>query len=301
MKTVISIRHLTKDYGNARGVFDESLDIHEGEMMGFVGTNGSGKTTTIRCLMGFIKPTSGAVYVHGLESYKNAPIITKQIGYVPGEIAFPDLATGNDFLRSQAEFLHLSDMSHANELVKRLQLDPRAGLKRMSKGMKQKTAIVAALMANPPIIVLDEPTTGLDPLMRQAFVDIIKEEHAKGKTIFMSSHMFEEVSDTCDRVSLISDGHLIDSVNVADIENRPIQEFKIEFKKSEDYERFHHEKYPIIREQEQFQQVTISISRNEISALFESLATYDIRFISEIRYTLSKHFQEVLKERNNVQ
>jgi ABC-2 type transport system ATP-binding protein len=105
----------------------------------------------------------------------------------------------------------------------------------MSKGMKQKTAIVAALMANPPIIILDEPTTGLDPLMRQAFVDIIKEEHAKGKTIFMSSHMFEEVSDTCDRVALISDGHLIDSVSISDIENRPVQEFKIEFKKPEDY------------------------------------------------------------------
>ena len=138
MKTVISIEHLSKDYGNNRGVFDESLAIHEGEMMGFVGTNGSGKTTTIRCLMGFIKPTAGAVFVNGLESYANAPIITKQIGYVPGEIAFPDLATGNGFLRSQAEFLHLKDMSYANELIKRLQLDPRAGLKHMARESAHK-------------------------------------------------------------------------------------------------------------------------------------------------------------------
>src|SRR5574344_1605111 len=301
MKTVISIQHLTKDYGNARGVFDECLDIHEGEMMGFVGTNGSGKTTTIRCLMGFIKPTSGAVYVNGLESYANASTITKEIGYVPGEIAFPDLPTGNAFLRSQAEFLHLENMDYANALVKRLQLDPRAPLKRMSKGMKQKTAIVAALMANPPIIVLAEPTTGLDPLMRQAFVSIIKEEHAKGKTILMSSHMFEEVEDTCDRVALISNGYLIDSVTMEAINNRPTQDFKIEFKKEEDYQRFHKEGFVISREQPQYQQVTVALPRQDIAKLFTALASYDVRFISEIKYTLDKHFQEVLKEKNHVQ
>lgn len=301
MNEVIRFDHLSKDYGNKRGVFDECLSIEQGEMMGFVGTNGSGKTTTIRCLMGFIKPTSGAVYVNGLESYANASTITKQIGYVPGEIAFPDLPTGNAFLRSQAEFLHLDSMDYANALVQRLQLDPRAPLKRMSKGMKQKTAIVAALMANPPIIILDEPTTGLDPLMRQAFVDVIKEEHHQGKTILMSSHMFEEVSDTCDRVSLISDGHLIDTVKMSDIENRPVQEFKIEFQTPADYTRFHGEGFPIVREQEQYQQVTISIPRNSIAKLFLALANYDVRFISEVAYTLDKHFQEVLKEKNNVQ
>jgi len=301
MKETIRFDHLTKDYGNNRGVFDENLTIEQGEMMGFVGTNESGKTTTIRCLMGFIKPTSGAVYVNGLESYANASTITKEIGYVPGEIAFPDLPTGNAFLRSQAEFLHLENMDYANALVKRLQLDPRAPLKRMSKGMKQKTAIVAALMANPPIIILDEPSTGLDPLMREAFVDVIKEEHAKGKTIFMSSHMFEEVSDTCDRVSLISDGHLIDTVKMSDIQNRPVQDFKIEFQTPSDYQRFHNEGFPIVREQEQYQQVTISIPRESIAKLFLALANYDVRFISEVAYTLDKHFQEVLKEKNNVQ
>ncbi len=300
MKPIISIEHLSKDYGNGRGVFDESLAIQEGEMMGFVGTNGSGKTTTIRCLMGFIKPTSGAVYVKGLESYANASVITKDIGYVPGEIAFPDLSTGNDFLRSQAEMLHLKNMNYAEQLIQKLQLDPRANLKRMSKGMKQKTAIVAALMADPPIIILDEPTTGLDPLMRQAFVDVIKAEHKKGKTIFMSSHMFEEVSDTCDRVSLISDGKLVDTVSMEDIENRPVQDFKIEFKTDDDYERFLNEKFEIVRKQEQFQQVTICIPRQSISSLFQVLSEYDVRFISEVTYTLQKHFQEVLKEKNNV-
>lgn len=179
--SVIELEQLTKDYGEKKGIFDLDLSIAEGEMVGYVGTNGSGKTTTIRNILGFLKPTSGSVKVNGLSSWENASEIAKQIGYVPGEIAFPDLKTGIDFLKCQAEFLGLSDMSYANTLIERLQLDPRANLKRMSKGMKQKTALVAALMNDSPIIILDEPTTGLDPLMRQTFLDIIKEEHKKGK------------------------------------------------------------------------------------------------------------------------
>lgn len=300
MNDIIKIDHLTKDYGNSRGVFDETLTIQEGEMVGFVGTNGSGKTTTIRSLMGFIKPTSGACYVEGKESYANASVIAKDVGYVPGEIAFPDLGTGNAFLASQAEFLNLHDMSYANELIQRLQLDPLANLKRMSKGMKQKTAIVAALMGNPKIILLDEPTTGLDPLMREAFVEIIKEEHHKGKTIFMSSHMFEEVEGTCDRVCLISDGHLIDSVLMKDILERSLQDFKIEFVKNEDYQRFLTSGFKIVRQQDNYQQATVEIPRNDVAKLFTSLATHEVRYISEVAYTLDKHFQEVLKEQNHV-
>ncbi len=301
MTETIRLENLTKDYGLKRGVFGENLVINQGEMLGFVGTNGSGKTTTIRLLMGFIRPTEGHAYVNGLESWDNAQTIAKSIGYVPGEIAFPDLRSGTEFLRSQAEFLHLGSMAYANELVERLQLDPRANLKRMSKGMKQKTALVAALMGNPPVLLLDEPTTGLDPLMRRSFLEIVKEEHAKGKTILMSSHMFEEVEDTCDRVALISDGHLIDCVNMSSIRDRKIQEFKIEFKNRDDYLRFQKGKFAIVRKQDEFNQVTISLDKSQISDLFKALATCDVRFISEVAYTLKKHFDEVLKEQNHVQ
>ena len=157
MSSVIEIKNLTKDYGEGRGVFDINLSIAKGEMVGFAGTNGSGKTTTIRHIMGFVQPTSGGAYVNGLEAWKHSSEYIRDIGYVPGEIAFPDLSTGTAFLKSQADFLGLKDMSYAEELIKRLQLDPRASLKRMSKGMKQKTAVVAALMADPEIIILDEP------------------------------------------------------------------------------------------------------------------------------------------------
>ena len=124
--SVIEIDNLTKDYGYNRGVFDINLNIEQGEMVGFVGTNGSGKTTTIRNIMGFIKPTSGEVRVNGLNAWEHSSEIVKNIGYVPGEIAFPDLKTGVEFLNSQKEFLGLKSFDYANELIERLQLDPRA-------------------------------------------------------------------------------------------------------------------------------------------------------------------------------
>lgn len=291
---VIELKHLTKDYGDNKGIFDLNLTIEKGEMIGFVGTNGSGKTTTIRNIMGFIKPTSGEAIVNGLNSWNHASEIAKDIGYVPGEIAFPDLKTGTDFLRCQAEFLGITNMDYANELIERLQLDPRANLRRMSKGMKQKTALVAAIMNDAPIIILDEPTTGLDPLMRVTFLDIIKKEHKKGKTIFMSSHSFEEIESTCDRVVLINDGHIVDICNMNDIKHRKIKDFKIEFNNKQDYERFKNETFQIIRTQEEYHQVTIKIKSTDTAKLLGTLKNYDVKFISEIPYTLEKHFKEIL-------
>ena len=294
MSTVIEIRHLTKDYGRGRGVFDVDLKIGKGEMVGFAGTNGSGKTTTIRHIMGFVRPTSGAVYVNGLEAWAHSSEYVRNIGYVPGEIAFPDLSTGTSFLKSRASFLDLHDMSYAEELVSRLQLDPRASLKRMSKGMKQKTAIVAALMGEPDVLILDEPTTGLDPLMREVFLEIIKEEHAKGKTIFMSSHMFEELEATCDRVALISNGRIDSIADMEDIRNPKLREYKIEFVERPDYEDFKTLGFDIVRDQPQYDQVTVSLSGDKLDGLFASLKGKKVKFISEVKYNLDKYFREKL-------
>jgi ABC-2 type transport system ATP-binding protein len=269
-------------------------------MLGFAGTNGSGKTTTIRNIMGFLKPTSGAAYVNGLEAWSHSSEIVRHIGYVPGEIAFPDLSTGTEFLKSQAEFLGVKDKSYAEELIEKLQLDTRAPLKRMSKGMKQKTAIVAALMADPDIIILDEPTTGLDPLMRDAFLEIIKAEHKKGKTIFMSSHMFEELETTCDSVALIRNGYIVDIADMKGIHNRTIKEYKIEFVGEGDYKNFKDEKYKIIRDQPQYFQLTIEIENGQLNELFACLKNYNIKFISEVKYNLERHFKTVLAESKEV-
>ena len=296
-KEIIRLDHLSKDYGDGKGIFDINLSIYEGEMVGFVGTNGSGKTTTIRSILGFIKPTSGSASVNGLTSWEHYNKIVKDIGYVPGEIAFPDLKTGTQFLKSQGEFLHLKDFGYADELIKKLSLDTSANLKRMSKGMKQKTALVAALMNDQKIIVLDEPTTGLDPLMRESFLEIIKEEHKKGKTIFMSSHIFEELEQTCDRVAFISNGKIIDIADMNQIRNRDVIDIKIEFVKSTDYQKFLKEGFTITRKQKEFNQVTIQIKKDELDKLFKVLKKYDVSFFKSEKYTLEKHFKIMMNKK----
>ena len=295
MEKAIEIKNLTKDYGNGRGVFDINFDLMKGEMLGFVGSNGAGKTTTIRNIMGFLKPDKGKITVFGLDSWKESEKTKKYIGYIPGEIAFPDLKTGTDFIKSQAEFLGLKDLSYANYLIEKLQLDPSANLKRMSKGMKQKTAIVVALMANPDILILDEPTTGLDPLMRVAFLEILKQEKKKGKTILISSHLYEELEKNCDRVALINQGKIIDIANMNEIKDRPVKDFKIEFNNSSDYEDFKKLDYKIIRDQKQFNQLTITIENSQINKLFNDLTLFDVKFIAEVKYTLEKHFNKIIK------
>ena len=296
MDEVIKIEHLTKDYGEGRGVFDLNFEVKKGEMLGFVGANGAGKTTTIRQIMGFLKPDHGKVTVCGLDAWNDAEKTKKYIGYVPGEIAFPDLPTGTEFIKSQAEFLGVKDLSYANYLIEKLQLDPSANLKRMSKGMKQKTAIVVALLANLDIIILDEPTTGLDPLMRVAFMDIIAKEKDKGKTILISSHLYEELEKDCDRVALIDKGKIVDIADMNALRNRPVSDYKIEFNKKEDYDKFKSMGYKIIRDQKNFHQVTVSINKEDINKLFDDLTQFDVKFLAEVTYTLEKHFKQKLEE-----
>lgn len=292
---IIKVNNLTKDFGNSQGVFDLSFEIKKGEMVGFIGTNGSGKTTTIRSIIGFLKPTNGSSEVLGFDSWKDSYKFIKRIGYVPGEIAFPDLRTGTEFLKTQAEYLKLKDLSYANKLIKILQLDTSANLKRMSKGMKQKTALVAALMADPKLLILDEPTTGLDPLMRIKFMEVVKEEHLKGKTILMSSQSFEELETTCDKVIFIFNGKIISVADMHEIRNRSEREFKIEFKNKVDYENFKALDYQIIRDQEKYYQVTISVDKNLVNELLRDLQIYNVKFISEIKYTLESHFKSVTR------
>ncbi len=294
MEEVIKVKSLTKDYGENRGIFDISFAVKKGEVFGFVGTNGSGKTTILRHLMGFLKPMKGEVKVLGLDSWKDSCEIKKYVEYVPGEIAFPDLKDGTTFLKNQAQLIGVKDMSYANYLIKKLQLDPSANLKRMSKGMKQKTAIVAAFMADKDIIILDEPATGLDPLMRETFLELVLEEKKKGKTIIMSSQMFDELELTCDKVALILNGRIIDIADINQLKNMPYKFYKVEFKEREQYLKFKKLKYEIVRDQEKYNQVTIKIQDKNINKMFNDLKNYNLKFISQVYHNLEKHFKDVL-------
>ena len=208
---IIKTEHLTKDYGNGHGIFDISLEVKKGEVFGFIGTNGSGKTTTIRNMMGFIRPDGGNVSVLGMDSWEHSIDIKPYVSYVPGEIAFPKLASGTEFLKLQAEYLGVTDFDYMNKLIKMFQLDTTANLKRMSKGMKQKTAIVAALMGDRDILVLDEPTAGLDVEARNEILDILRQYMAEdeNRSILISSHISSDLEGLCDDIYLIHDGKLL--------------------------------------------------------------------------------------------
>lgn len=211
---ILDIKQLTRDYGQGRGIFDLSLSIEEGEVFGFLGPNGAGKTTTIRHLMGFIKPQVGTCTIRGLDCWQSRDKIQKDLGYIPGEMSFFDDLSGKAFLDFIDRYRHPGGFkadvqSRTKALLERFELDPGAKLKKMSKGTKQKVGIVAAFMHDPSVYILDEPTSGLDPLMQLRFIDLLLEEKRRGKSILLSSHMFEEVERTCHRLAIIKEGHIV--------------------------------------------------------------------------------------------
>jgi len=293
----IQLNKITKDYGHNRGIFDISLEIAQGEVFGFVGTNGAGKTTTIRHMMGFLKPDKGTASIRGLDCWRQSADVKRYVGYIPGEIAFPDAPTGTAFLKRQAQILGLKDMTYANRIIDILQLDPTANLKRMSKGMKQKTAIAAAFMADPEILILDEPSTGLDPLMRVGFVDLLNEEKKKGKTIFMSTHLFEEVENTCDKVALIKDGRLIAVKSTAEIRHNQNKSFKIEFLCNEDYVNFINLPLDLEEKRDDKLQAVVQVNDKDINTFLTALKSYRIKFLRENKYTLEQYFNSIYSER----
>lgn len=208
-KKIIDVEHLTRDYGGGRGVFDVSFQVAEGEVFGFLGPNGAGKTTTIRHLMGFLKAKEGGCRINGLDCFRDREKVQQMLGYLPGEISFFDDMTGIEFLDFVSGYRKDKGESRRKELMDMFDLNPHGKIKKMSKGMKQKVGIVAAFMHDPQILILDEPTSGLDPLMQNRFIELVEAEREKGKTILMSSHMFEEVERTCHRIGIIRAGKLV--------------------------------------------------------------------------------------------
>lgn len=295
-ESIIKVENLTKDYGNNRGVFGISFEVKKGEVFGFLGPNGAGKTTAIRHLLGFIKPQGGKTEIAGMDSWENPSQIQKLLGYVPGEIAFPSNMSGWKFIKQIAEMRNMKDLSSAEELCKYFKLDPRGELKRMSKGMKQKIALVIAFMHNPEIIILDEPTSGLDPLMQTKFCDLIEKERQKGKTILMSSHMFDEVEKTCDRVAIIKQGKIISEIRVKDIEHKTEKEFEIRFKTKELAKKFMKENLQFREKNLEKNRVKVILEDTKINEFFKLITNYEVEYIRGIPFTLEKYFMKFYKE-----
>lgn len=209
MSSVIETRSLTKFYGIHRGIVDVDLAVEQGEVFGFLGPNGAGKTTTIRLLLDLIRPTAGHAFVFGIESAADPAAIHRRIGYLPGEFALYDRLTGGQTIEYFANLRGDVDRRYQAELIERFDLDPARRFKEYSRGNKQKVGLVVALQHRPELLVLDEPTAGLDPLVQQTFFELLRETVADGRTVFLSSHILNEVERTCDRVAIVREGRLV--------------------------------------------------------------------------------------------
>ncbi|MCC8023608.1 MAG: ATP-binding cassette domain-containing protein [Clostridiales bacterium] len=300
---VLEVKDLTKDYGHGRGVFDVSFAVEQGEVFGFLGPNGAGKTTTIRHIMGFSKPQKGHTYVNGRDCWTDYHINQKELGYLPGEIALPESLTGTQFIKMMAELRGITDMTYTDHLIEKFQLEASGGLKRMSLGMKRKLAVVTAFMHDPNVLVLDEPTSGLDPVMQEVFIEFIREEKARGKTILLSSHIFSEVDATCDRIAIIKDGYIVSTVVADDLRHNKNKTFKLEFASPEDFERFRQEveepkKLDVLSVKKHRNQAKITIDDDDINDFFAIISNYELKFLSEIKFTLEDYFMEFYDRRS---
>jgi ABC-2 type transport system ATP-binding protein len=209
MTTMIATEGLTKEYGGARGIRDVSLAVNEGEIFGFLGPNGAGKTTTIRTLMGLLRPTRGRATIGGHDCWAEAPAIKRFVGYLPSEFSFDAGLTGAQILTYLGNLRGGADQAQITRLADRLELDLGKRFREYSRGNKQKVGLVQAFMHRPRLLILDEPTGGLDPLNQQTFSDITREAHRDGATVFLSSHILPEVEHLCERVGIIREGQLI--------------------------------------------------------------------------------------------
>jgi ABC-type multidrug transport system ATPase subunit len=209
MTAVIETEKLTKSYGQFRGIADVDLVVNAGEVFGFLGPNGAGKTTTIRILLDLIRPTSGRSRVFGIDSAADPVAIHRRIGYLPGEWNLYDRLSGADTIRYFANLRGGVDTAYTDQLIQRLDLDPSRRFREYSRGNKQKVGLVVALQHRPELLILDEPTAGLDPLVQQTFNELLFEARSDGRTVFLSSHIISEVERTCDRVAIIRDGRIV--------------------------------------------------------------------------------------------
>ena len=210
----IEIKNLTKVYGKNRGIQDINISVKEGEIYGFIGPNGAGKSTTIKTLLNFIYPTSGEALIFGMDSVKESEKIKDYIGYVPSEVRYYDDVKVKDIIKYAQSFYPKSNKEYVDRICNELELDMNKKMGELSLGNKKKVAIAQSLINNPKLLILDEPTNGLDPLMQKKLFNILIEEKEKGNTVFLSSHNLVEVQNLCDRVCVIKEGKIVDIIEI---------------------------------------------------------------------------------------
>lgn len=300
--SVINVERLTKDYGFGRGVFDVSIHVEKGEVFGFLGPNGAGKSTTIRHLMGFSKADDGKVEIFGKPTFEKYYEILKNVGYIPGEVALPAGLTGKEFLKMMQDLTGIYNNERLGMLLELFELDEASLLgdvKRMSLGVKRKLAVVSAFMSDPEVLILDEPTSGLDPVMQERFIEFIHKEKERGKTILLSSHIFSEIDNTCDRIAIIKDGKIVSEFVANDLKHASKKYYTVDFKAEEDKKKFLEssvgiESLTMINDKEN--EIFISIEDEDLNKTINLLSAVDVTKFSNRKESLEDYFMKFYKE-----
>ena len=300
--SVINVERLTKDYGFGRGVFDVSIHVEKGEVFGFLGPNGAGKSTTIRHLMGFSQPDDGKVEIFGKPTFGKYYEILKNVGYIPGEVALPAGLTGKEFLKMMQDLTGIHNNERLGMLLELFELDEASLLgdvKRMSLGVKRKLAVVSAFMSDPEVLILDEPTSGLDPVMQERFIEFIHKEKERGKTILLSSHIFSEIDNTCDRIAIIKDGKIVSEFVANDLKHASKKYYTVDFKAEEDKKKFLKssggiESLTMINDKEN--EIFISIEDKDLNKTINLLSATDVTKFSNRKESLEDYFMKFYKE-----
>jgi beta-exotoxin I transport system ATP-binding protein len=271
---VVRTAGLTKFYGKSRGIIDVGIEVRAGEIFGFLGPNGAGKTTTIRLLLDFIRPSGGSASVFGLDSRSGSVDIRRRTGYLPGELALYEKMTGADLARFFANLRGGVEWSYVEELAQRLDSDLSVPIRALSRGNKQKVGLIQALMHRPELLILDEPTAGLDPLVQQEFYRIIEACREEGRTAFVSSHNLHEVERLCDRVGIIREGRLVDVEEISTIKQRAMHHLEIHFAAAPPLEAF--SGVPGLRDLRAEEETLYCTVQGSMDPLVKAIARYEV-------------------------
>lgn len=242
---ILKINNLSKFYGQVKGIENVSLTVNTGEIFGFIGPNGAGKSTTIRTILGLLKPTSGSVTIFGQDALKNGAKVRNKIGYLPSEVFYYENMKAKDLLTYSASFYDLEKSEvepRLEKLASLMQLDLNKKIEDMSYGNKKKVGVVQGLLHQPELIILDEPTGGLDPLMQKQFYELLRQENARGATILFSSHNLSEVQKMCHRVAIIRNGHIIKIDKVDSLISGSYKRVKLELESAGDVKKISKDK-----------------------------------------------------------
>ncbi|MFH1598510.1 MAG: ABC transporter ATP-binding protein [Patescibacteria group bacterium] len=291
---VIETKNLSKYYGKIKGIDDLTLQINEGEIFGFLGPNGSGKTTTIRLLMGLLKPTNGSAKIFSLDTQKKSVQIKKDVSLIPGDVHLYDKMKGGELIEYIDKLNPKKESALKDQLIERLDFNPDRKIKAYSKGNKQKLAVIIALMHQPKLLVLDEPTVGLDPLMQQEIYKILREFKENGGTIFLSSHFLPEVDRVCDRVGIVKDGNLVSIETIDGLRSKTVRHLDVLFEDQVNPQEFQVLSQVVsVNKINHYIRITV---QGEVDTLIKHVAKYKIKDLIFNQASLEDFFMEFYKK-----